>query len=99
RTDRSFVSPDLAQALVGTGPPTYYLDFETIDPAIPLYPGTRPYEQVPLQWSLHRLDKHGALKHRDFLADGRSDPRRACALSLIDALGEGDAPVLAYSGF
>jgi len=36
RTGRPFVSPDLARALAGTGPPAYYLDFETTNPAIPL---------------------------------------------------------------
>src|SRR6516162_8558156 len=70
-----YLEPGLAAALRRSGPPADYLDFETAFPAIPLYAGMRPYDQVPFQWSLHRLDASGRLLHREFLADGRSDPR------------------------
>ena len=33
--------------------PLYYLDFETFSCAIPLFNGTRPYQQIPFQYSLH----------------------------------------------
>ena len=33
------------------GYPRYYLDFETTQMAIPIWKGTRPYEQFPFQWS------------------------------------------------
>ena len=33
--------------------PLYFLDFETIGPAIPVYDLSSPYEQVPFQFSLH----------------------------------------------
>jgi len=99
RTGRPVVSRGLAQALRDFGPPAVFLDFETIFPAIPLYPGTSPYQQIPFQWSLHRLGARGQLTHREFLAEGREDPRRAFAESLIAAIAADDAPVVVYSHF
>ena len=36
--------------------PLYFLDFETIQPVIPTYIGTKPYAQIPFQYSLHYLE-------------------------------------------
>lgn len=104
RSNRSFVSSRLRRALGGVGPPTAYLDFETMNPAIPFYSGTRPYQRVPFQWSLHHLDAAGTLRHREFLAEGGLDPRREFAETLIAALapfagGDDAAPILVYSAF
>lgn len=63
--------------------PLYFLDFETMQLAIPQYPGTRPYQQIPFQYSLHYIEEPGGeLKHREFLAESGKDPRRAIAESL-----------------
>jgi CRISPR/Cas system-associated exonuclease Cas4 (RecB family) len=62
--------------LKGLKYPLHFLDFETINTAIPLFDGTRPYEQIPFQFSLHIVRKAGAKpEHHKFLADGRNDPR------------------------
>jgi len=56
--------------------PLHFLDFETFSTAIPMFDGTRPYEQIPFQFSLHIVREVGATpEHRKFLADGRNDPR------------------------
>ncbi|MBR9705729.1 DUF2779 domain-containing protein [Candidatus Pacearchaeota archaeon] len=56
--------------------PLYYLDFETLAPAIPKFNGTRPYQQIPFQYSLHvQQEKEGETKHLEFLAEGTKDPR------------------------
>ncbi len=56
--------------------PLQYLDFETFSSAIPMFDGSRPYEQIPFQFSLHIVRKAGAKpEHRIFLAEGRNDPR------------------------
>ena len=56
--------------------PVSYLDFETFGTAIPLFDRTRPYEQVPFQFSLHVVGSPGSQpEHHMFLADGRVDPR------------------------
>ena len=50
--------------------PLYFFDFETIQPVLPKYKGTRPYQQIPFQYSLHILDKKGGkLTHKEFLAE------------------------------
>jgi hypothetical protein len=76
--------------------PRYYIDFETINPAVPVWAGTRPYMQVPFQWSCHIETAKGVMTHCAFLADGQSDPRRPFAMSLIDAVGT-HGPVFVYN--
>jgi predicted RecB family nuclease len=80
-------------------PPACYLDFEAMMPPIPLYEGTRPYQTIPFQWSLHVLDGDGTLHHREFLADAEGDPRRTFAETLIAAVSGGDAPIVVYSAY
>jgi hypothetical protein len=98
-TGQPFVAPDLKRLLHNFGPPTCYLDFEAMMPPIPLYEGTRPYQTIPFQWSLHVLDGDGTLHHREFLADADGDPRRTFAETLIAALSDGDAPIVVYSAY
>ena len=63
--------------------PIYFLDFETMQQPIPQYPGTKPYQQIPFQYSLHYIEQPGGeLKHTEFLAESGTDPRRAIAESL-----------------
>ena len=76
--------------------PRWYMDFETIGLAVPQWAGTRPYQQVPFQWSCHVETADGTLRQCGYLADGDVDPRRAFAESLIAALA-GSGPVLVYN--
>lgn len=96
---RGYVAPDLARLLRGYGPPACYLDFEAMMPAIPLYPGTRPYQTIPFEWSLHVLDADGCLSHSGFLAAGNDDPRREFAETLLAALATDETPVIVYSAY
>lgn len=57
--------------------PIHYLDFETINPAVPLFDGTRPYQKIPFQFSLHITGDDGNTKHNGYLAEGTGDPRPA----------------------
>ena len=60
--------------------PLYFLDFETFQPAIPLYDNTKPFEQIPFQYSLHWIEREGGeLKHAEYLAYPGEDPRRKLA--------------------
>lgn len=67
--------------------PLYYLDFETFSPAIPLYHGTRAYQRIPFQFSLHVVNEDLSTEHRFFLADGASDPRPAFLRALKESIG------------
>jgi hypothetical protein len=68
--------------------PLYYLDFETFSTSIPLYDGTKPYQQIPFQFSLHIVKKKGAKpKHLYFLAEANGDPRKKFLEELKADLG------------
>lgn len=63
--------------------PLYFLDFETMQLPVPQFPGTKPYQQIPFQYSLHYIEEPGGvLKHKEFLGVSGEDPRRAIAESL-----------------
>ena len=80
------LSPEAQEEIHPQPYPRHYLDFETINPAVPVWPSTRPYQQIPFQWSCHVESKNGVIEHKGFLASGAHDPRRAFAESLIEAL-------------
>jgi len=93
-----YFGPGLSSALDAIPYPLYFLDFETFNPALPLYPGTRPYQVIPFQWSLHVQDSRGNLSHRSFLHGGLDDPREAFLTSLLDAVGA-EGAIVTYSGY
>ena len=78
--------------------PRYYLDFETIAPAVPIWPGTRPYETLAVQWSCHIEQADGSLRHEEFLDLSGEPPMRPLAESLIGVLGS-DGPILMYTSY
>ena len=90
------VEPGLGGALKKLRPPFAYLDFETASPPIPVWSGCRPYDQVPVQLSVHRQTDGGRLIHHDWLADGPGDPREAVAGKLIE-FTKGAETILAYN--
>lgn len=56
--------------------PLYFMDFESFQPAVPLYDNSKPYQQIPFQYSIHyKKDKNSELEHFEFLADPAEDPR------------------------
>ena len=68
--------------------PLHYLDFETMGSAVPLFDGTRPFEQIPFQFSLHVVRQPGAEpEHHSFLAEGREDPRPRFMAALTEHIG------------
>lgn len=80
--------------------PVYYLDFESINPAIPVYDGTRPYQQIAFQFSLHVAEHEGAEpEHHMFLAEGTDDPRPAFMRLLKEHLGDCGSIVVYNAGF
>lgn len=76
--------------------PGWFVDFETISFAVPAWPGTRPYQLVPFQFSVHRLDADGSLAHTAFLDLSGDDPSHRFALALVGAC-QGDGPVFVYN--
>jgi hypothetical protein len=77
--------------------PLYYLDFETIGSAVPLFDGTRPYQNIPFQFSLHVVkDESSQPEHLAFLANGTDDPRPALLAELKNTIGN-DGSILVYN--
>ena len=76
--------------------PLYFLDFETEASAIPRFNGTRPYQQIPFQYSCHILLPDGRLEHRDYLHPDRTDPRPALIEALLGCIGN-EGSVIAYN--
>ena len=65
------------------------MDFETINPAVPKYNGSRPYQQVVFQYSLHIKETPTSKnKHREYLAEPNLDPRIGFIERLIQDCGD-----------
>ncbi len=78
--------------------PRFYLDFETVGPAIPVWAGTRPYQALPFQWSCHIERAPGVIEHVEFLDLSGAPPMRLLAEQLIRHLETG-GPVLMYTTY
>jgi hypothetical protein len=77
--------------------PIYFLDFETFGTGVPILDKSKPWQEIPFQFSLHVLDKPaGELRHISFLADGKSDPRPLLIKSLKLGIGR-KGTVIAYN--
>ena len=93
----AFVDLDGArEALPEVDGAAYFMDFETVNPAIPIWQGARPYQIMPFQFSVHEQSYSGDLGHHEFLDISGEDPSRKFAESLLDACGS-DGPVFVYN--
>jgi hypothetical protein len=95
---RAELLPGARETLAALPYPRYYLDFETISFAVPRWAGTRPYQQIPFQWSLHIEDRDGSLRHEECLDLTGELPARAVAEALLNAVGT-NGPVFMYTTF
>jgi len=99
-SDRFVDTKEIAQAISEWKYPFVFLDFETINPAIPRYLGTRPYQQVPFQFSVHIMREPGAeLEHVEFLHLGEGDPRVDLIPALLKACGTEGSIVSYFARF
>lgn len=87
----------IKEFLDGLTYPLYFLDFETMQQVIPQFDNSKPYQQIPFQYSLHYIESEGGeVKHKEFLAQSGVDPRREIAESLCNNIPD-DVCVLAYN--
>lgn len=93
---RLVVEDGLAGALSAVELPAAFLDFETVNPAVPVWRGCHPYEAVPVQMSCHVLGPRGGTAHHAHLADGEGDPRPALAEAVVRAC-DGARTVVAWA--
>ncbi len=77
--------------------PIYFMDFETFMTAVPMFDNSRPYQQIPFQYSLHYLkSKVSELEHYEFLAEAIGDPRKAFISRLLHDTERGGT-ILVYN--
>jgi len=68
--------------------PLYFLDYETFNPAVPLFQNYHPYEHVVFQYSLHVINQPGAeLEHFDCLMTEKRDPAPMIVPHLLNNIG------------
>lgn len=91
-----FDAAGAAAKLARHGFPACFLDFESIQFAVPIWQGTRPYQQTCFQFSVHVLDAAGQLTQTSFLDLSGDDPSNKLAQALIAACGE-TGPVFVYN--
>ena len=66
--------------------PYYFLDFEAINPAIPLYPSTRAFQHIPFLFSLHIQNENGSIENFHFIEEEGEDPRFGILKSLSNLI-------------
>jgi hypothetical protein len=91
---------EIKNFLEGLQYPLYFLDYETMSSLIPYFDGHRPYQQVPMQYSLHVLRSPDAeLEHKEFLHRDNSDPALPLTKQLIQDIGTEGSVIVWYEGF
>ena len=76
--------------------PLYFFDFETYQCAIPKIEGSRPYQQIPFQYSLHIMYDDGRLEHKEYLASNYDEPRLDLINQMLNDLGD-SGTIIAYN--
>ncbi len=96
RSGKAITDPALHGVLAALPYPRRYLDFESIQFIVPRWLGTRPFDQIPFQWSCHVEKAPGVVEALSFLDISGEDPRRGFAESLLKACGK-RGPILVYN--
>lgn len=98
--NRLIIEPTLAESLAPfrAAQRLGFLDFETIQRAIPVWPGMAPWQQGPAQFSYHERQPDGTYTHAEFLAEGPVDARPPLVKAMIDATARADRVVM-YTSF
>jgi hypothetical protein len=80
--------------------PLYFLDYESFNPAIPMYDNYKPYDQMPFQYSLHiKKSKSSDFIHREYLECLPVDPSVGLISSLIKDIPLDGGSIIIWSKF
>jgi predicted RecB family nuclease len=93
------VDPNLLNAINSIKFPAVFIDFEAINSPLPAWDGCRPYEQIPVQVSMHLVQQDGTFTHHPWLAEGPEDPRPALARAVLDIVDQGTTLVAYFANF
>ncbi len=68
--------------------PIFFLDYETFNPAIPLFNGYKPFDHITFQYSVHvKTDKDSELDHYEYIHTKKTDPIPTLLTSLKEIVG------------
>ncbi len=56
KNNKEWINGELKAELNKYNWPFYFIDFETINQGVPIINDTKPYDQLPFQWSVHKWD-------------------------------------------
>lgn len=80
--------------------PIYFLDYETAMGTVPIYDGTKPYQQIPFQYSLHIVEKEGdEPKHLEYLHREDTNPIPSLLKRMKEDIGSVGSVVVWYKSF
>jgi len=101
RTGKPFIDSEKIKEFLDTITyPLYFLDFETVQHPVPRFEGVKPNKHIPFQFSLHYLESETSkLKHFEFLADEKKDPRSFVAEKIVEWINPNHCILSYNSGF
>lgn len=81
--------------------PLYFLDYESISTALPMFSRCHPYQQVPFQYSLHVLrEAGGELEHYEYLStDSSTNPIEELISTMRDHIGDTGSVIVWHKSF
>lgn len=105
RTGKAIIKKaKIKEALSELTYPLYFLDYETVMPAVPMWDGTKPYQQVCFQYSLHVMreaskgkSSKAKLEHYEYLASGRDNPMPALLAQLREVIADDGGSVIVWN--
>jgi hypothetical protein len=98
-TKKPYIDESLGDRIAAIPFPAAFIDYESSSPALPYFPGTRPYQQVCFQWSSHIMSSPDADPvHTEFLGELGGDPRIEFCRSLWQTVAK-CASIIHYTGF
>lgn len=80
--------------------PLSYFDIEAIAYPLPRYPSSRPYQNLPFQFSCHiQRDENSELEHYEFLHDENNDPRLAFIQKMLGVIPQSGSVVVYHQTY
>lgn len=101
KTGKPMIDKEGIASTLGNLPyPLYFLDYESYSPAIPVFEGTTPYQQVCFQYSLHVLrEPGGEPEHYEYLHTDNSNPVEPLLKSMKENIGDDGSVIVWHKSF
>jgi len=84
KTVWSFGVQEIENCLSELTYPLCFYDYETVSVPVPLFDGTSPYQQVVVQYSLHKVYEDGKIEHFWWILESISDVKKVRILEVSD---------------